>query len=165
MTPATIAPMGNLIRLDLWAEKRGRSPATVRRFWPSQPGFPEPKGTEPRVGSGKPFQLFDESELDDFAARQDAARRPKQHSLPSDPDAFRTLGGIAKLLGVDGKTITQYRELMDERAEHEDDGKQRRYRTRDVVEVLNERRGFGVASKPETDRRRPSPGVEPKPGQ
>ncbi|MBA2897761.1 hypothetical protein [Nonomuraea soli] len=54
---------------------------------------------------------------------------------------MRTLGEIAKLLGGDGKRITQYREAIDQRAAHELRGRWRTYRTGDVIAVLNSRTG------------------------
>ncbi|WP_433717094.1 hypothetical protein ACQP2U_42675 (plasmid) [Nocardia sp. CA-084685] len=149
--------MGELVTLPEWAEKNQRNAASVRRFWVPRPGFPTPKDAQERVGAGTPFDLFDEDELDAFASRWDAEHRPAPHPMPDDPDSFRTLGAIAKCLGVDGKTVRQYRDLLDERCEHEDRGTNRRtYRTRDVVDVLNSRRGGGVALDPRRDRRRTS---------
>ncbi|MCW2878377.1 MAG: hypothetical protein JWQ95_2477 [Sphaerisporangium sp.] len=74
---------------------------------------------------------------------------------PQDPGEYLTLGVIARRLGVDGRTVTQYRELIDQRAEWEQLGQRRRYRIGDVIEVvLNSRQGRGVGLTPETDRRR-----------
>ncbi|WP_218126091.1 hypothetical protein [Sinosporangium album] len=54
-----------------------------------------------------------------------------------------TLGAIARRLGLDGKTVTQYRPQIEERAAWEQRGQRRLYRLADVVEVLNARRGAG----------------------
>ena len=74
--------------------------------------------------------------------------------VDGDPNQLRTLGEIARLAGVAGATITQYRELLDARTTHEDRGKRRFYRTGDVLSVLNSRAGHGVAANSVTDRRR-----------
>ncbi|MEU7004883.1 hypothetical protein [Nonomuraea sp. NPDC046570] len=73
---------------------------------------------------------------------------------------MRTLGAIAKLLGIDGKSVTQYRAVLDQHAAHEERGKRRFYRTGDVVEVLNSRKGPGVALDPARDRRRRTAAAE-----
>jgi hypothetical protein len=74
--------------------------------------------------------------------------------MPDEADQLRTLGGIARLLGVDGKTITQYREAIEARVqEREQRGSRTLYRVRGVIEALNEiRRGPGVAADPNQDR-------------
>ncbi|SEH03788.1 hypothetical protein SAMN05444920_1447 [Nonomuraea solani] len=80
--------------------------------------------------------------------------------MPADADQMRTLGGIARLLGVDGKTISQYRGAIEARVpEREQRGSRTLYRVRAVIEALNEiRRGPGVAVDPEQDRRKRSSG-------
>ncbi|WP_158578648.1 MerR family transcriptional regulator [Spongiactinospora rosea] len=47
---------------------------------------------------------------------------------------MRTLGAIARLLGIDGTTLTQYRPKFDSHAEHRGQGARRLYRTGDIVE-------------------------------
>ncbi|MBF6302841.1 hypothetical protein IU459_35745 [Nocardia amamiensis] len=137
--------VGTLITLKEWAEQRGRSYGSIRNNWTGREDFPAPKQPRPRTGKGTPAPEYDSDDLDAFAERWETANRPAPFPMPDGPDEFRALGAIAKLLGVDGKTVTQYRELFDEKVEHEDRGARTVYRTRGVVEVLNERRGMGMA--------------------
>ncbi|WP_280405280.1 hypothetical protein [Nocardia brasiliensis] len=137
--------MGTLITLKEWAEQRGRSYGSIRNNWTGRDDFPAPKQPRPRIGKGTPAPEYDSDELDDFAQRWEAANRPAPLPMPDGPEEFRTLGAIARLLGVAGKTVTQYREILDEKVEHEDRGARTVYRTREVVDVLNERRGMGMA--------------------
>ncbi|WP_217709104.1 DUF4326 domain-containing protein [Nonomuraea rhodomycinica] len=150
-----------LVTLGEWAAKVGRAETAVRNHLAAAPGFPAPKGTRPRTGKGTPYEEYDEAELDEFLKAWEAAHAPARYQVPGDPDEMRTLGAIAKLLGVDGKSVTQYRAAIDEHAAHEDRGARRYYRTGDVVEVLNSRKGFGVALDPTRDRRRTATASEP----
>ncbi|WP_214327904.1 deazapurine DNA modification protein DpdA family protein [Nonomuraea sediminis] len=144
----------SLVTLGEWAAKVGRAETAVRNHLTDAPGFPAPKGTRPREGSGTPYEEYEESELDAWLKAWETKHAPARYEVPGDPGEYRTLGAIAKLLGVDGKTVTQYRALLDQHAAHEDRGARRFYRTGDVVEVLNSRKGFGVALDPARDRRR-----------
>ncbi|WP_457846064.1 hypothetical protein [Nocardia gipuzkoensis] len=146
--------MGTLVTLAEWAQRHGLSPLSVRNHWASREDFPACKQYRPRVGSGRRHEEYDADELDAWWAQWQSQHRPSEYAAPEDPDAFRTLGAIARLLGVDGKTVSQYRALLDERAAYRDHGKRRTYRTGDVVAALNSRRGFGRAIDPSKDRRR-----------
>lgn len=148
--------VGDKITLPEWATRKGLTPESVRNHWTVRDDFPAPVGSRRRDGSGTLFEEYDSAELDAFLGRWEAQHRPRQFVLPpdGDPDEFRTLGAIAKLLGVDGKTVSQYRSAMDERAQFTDHGRRRFYRTADVVAVLNSRRGGGRALDPDQDRRR-----------
>ncbi len=59
---------------------------------------------------------------------------------------MRTLGGIARLLGVDGKTVTQYRAAIEARVhDREQRGSRTPYRVSQVVDAINKiRRGRGL---------------------
>ncbi|MGY1969726.1 hypothetical protein ACW9HH_36385 [Nocardia gipuzkoensis] len=149
--------MGTLVTLAEWAQRHGLSPSSVRNYWAIREDFPAYKGHRPREGSGRLFEEYDADELDTWLAQWQAEHRPPEYAMPEDPDEFRTLGAIARLLGLDGKTVTQYRTMLDEQAAHRDQGKRRMYRTRDVVEVLNSRPGSGRALDPSRDRRRAVP--------
>ncbi|WP_125649577.1 hypothetical protein [Nonomuraea sp. WAC 01424] len=146
------------ITLAEWAHSIGREEVSIQKHWRTQPGFPQPVGRrrEPgRRGPGTPE--FDAAELAAWRVQWEEQRErpaPKEYDVPGDPDERRTLGAIARLLGVDGKTVTQYRDLLDERAAHEDRGARRLYRTGDVVAFLNSRGGAGVALDPSADARR-----------
>jgi hypothetical protein len=147
------------ITLADWAAKVGRSEKYVRNFWRPQDGFPAPIGRQPAPHTtGLNPELYDEAALDAWRAR--ALAQPTPYPMPAEADQIRTLGGIARLLGVDGKTISQYRDAIEARAqEREQRGSRALYRVRVVIEALNEiRRGSGVAADPEQDRRRKSPG-------
>ncbi|MFR9767750.1 hypothetical protein [Nocardia sp. SC052] len=146
--------MGTLVTLAEWAERHDLSPVSVRNHWATRDDFPAHKQYRPRVGSGRRHEEYDADELDAWLDQWQTEHRPAKYAMPTDPDEFRTLGAIARLLGVDGKTITQYRTVLDQHADHEDRGKRRMYRTRDVVDVLNRRRGVGRAMDPSTDGRR-----------
>jgi hypothetical protein len=147
-------PVGTLITLPEWAEQIGRSVESVRSHLVGQEGFPEPKGTRPRTGSGTPYKEYDSDELAKWLARWEAGKyRPAPLPMPQDPDEYRTLGAIAKLLHINGKTVSQYRDIFDTRVKHEDRGARRYYHTRAVIDVLNSRRGYGVALDPSTDKR------------
>jgi hypothetical protein len=157
---ATSAIMGQVTTVTLaeWAAKLGRSEKSVRNFWRPLPGFPAPVGRRRAAAAHGPGpEEYDEAELDAWRAQWEAQRErpaPAPYEVPGDPEEYRTLGAIARLLGVDGKTISQYRGRLDERAAHQDRGTRRLYRTGDVIEVLNSRRGVGVAADPAADRRR-----------
>ncbi|WP_246003242.1 hypothetical protein [Nocardia tenerifensis] len=137
--------MGTLITLQEWAELRGRSYGSIRNNWTGREGFPTPKKKRPPTGKGTPAPEYDSDELDTFAQRWEAANRPAPFPMPEEPEEFRTLGAIARLLGVDGKTVTQYRAILDAEVEHQPRGARRVYRTRGVVDVLNNRPGMGMA--------------------
>ncbi len=143
-----------MVTLDEWATRHGYGHNTVRNFWAIREDFPQHKQYRPRVGSGARSEEYDTDELDAWLARWHEHRRPTRHEMPDQPEEYRTLGAIARLLGVDSKTVSQYRGVMDENADHEDRGQRRFYRTRDVVDVLNTRQGHGRAVDPDTDRRR-----------
>lgn len=114
-----------------------------------------------RHTTGPDPELYDEAALDAWRARTLA--QPTPYPMPAEADQMRTLGGIARLLGVDGKTISQYRHAIEARVQdREQRGSRTLYRMREVIEALNEiRRGPGVAADPEHDRRRRSPGQKP----
>ncbi|MGW5317755.1 hypothetical protein [Nocardia thailandica] len=145
-----------MVTLEEWAQRHGRNLHAVRAQLVVQPDFPTPKGTRPRTGSGTPWKEYDLGELDGWLARWDATHRPDEVTVPDGTDLseYRTLGTIAKLIGRDAKTVTQYRALIDEHADHEDRGKRRYYRTSDVLDLLNSRQGHGRTLTPERDRRR-----------
>ncbi|MGK8501298.1 hypothetical protein [Nocardia asiatica] len=146
--------MATLVTLAEWAKRHDLSPVSVRNHWATREDFPAHKQYRPRVGSGRRHEEYDAAELDAWLERWQTEHRPAKYAMPTDPDEYRTLGAIARLLGVDGKTVTQYRTVLDQCADHEDRGKRRMYRTRDVVDVLNRRRGIGRAMDPNKDRRR-----------
>ncbi|WP_446225011.1 hypothetical protein ACTWPB_07830 [Nocardia sp. IBHARD005] len=145
--------MGTLITLKEWAALNERSYGSIRNTWVSHPDFPDPKNPRSRtvMGRGTPAHEYDSDELDAFANHWEATNRPPQLPMPDEPDEYRTLGAIARLLGVDGKTVTQYRETINEQVDHTDRGTRTIYHTRGVVEVLNKRRGMGMA-RPRKDR-------------
>ncbi|MGW4125882.1 hypothetical protein [Nocardia sp. NPDC004711] len=149
--------MAQLVTLAEWAQQHGLTLTTVRNQWVYLQGFPEPVGHQDRAagtGSGGRSREYDQAHLDDWLTRWHAQGRPARLAMPENPEEYRTLGAIARLVGVAGATITQYRALIDQTAEHEDRGARRRYRTRDVVDFLNERPGHGRSNDPSSDRRR-----------
>ncbi|MGV9543802.1 hypothetical protein ACWEQA_04080 [Nocardia sp. NPDC004085] len=152
--------MGTLVTLAEWAQRHGLSPLSVRNHWATREDFPSHKQYRPRVGSGRRHEEYDADELDVWLENWQAEHRPAAYEMPEDPDSYRTLGAIARLLGVDGKTVTQYRTVFDEHTAYQDTGKRRIYRTRDVVNTLNSRLGFGRAMEPTRDRRRRSGGSQ-----
>ncbi|MFI6603838.1 DUF4326 domain-containing protein [Nonomuraea sp. NPDC050536] len=165
VTPNAVAGESTTMRqvtrvtLAQWAKKVGRAETAVRNHLRTQPGFPMPKGTKPRTGKGKPFEEYDEAELDAFLSQWESEHAPPRYEVPGDPDAYRTLGAIARLIGLDGKSLTQQRDTFDERADHQDRGQRRTYRVGDVIALLNERRGRGMAMNPAVDRRRREAGA------
>ena len=146
--------MGEMVTLEEWAASHGYSPDTVRNQWSVRDDFPTHKRYRPRIGSGARSEEYDANQLDAWLNAWHDHRRPTRHAMPDQPDEYRTLGAIARLLGLDGKTVSQYRILMDEHTDHEDRGQRRYYRTRDVIDTLNARQGRGRATDPGTDRRR-----------
>lgn len=139
--------METLITLKEWAALRGRSYGSIRNNWVGHPDFPKPKQPRSRtgLGGGTPAQEYDRDELDAFADRWEAANRPAPLAMPDGPEEYRTLGAIARLVGLDGKTVTQYRAIIDEQVDHTARGARTVYHTRGVVEVLNKRHGMGMA--------------------
>ncbi|MFD6357438.1 hypothetical protein [Nocardia tengchongensis] len=149
--------MPRWVTLEEWAQRHDLSLSTIRTEWAYQEDFPphaqyreRPAGT----GSGGRSREYDLAQLDTWLARWQDEHRPSWHRMPENPEEYRTLGAIARLLGLDGKTVTQYRDLIDQRAEFEDKGARRHYRTRDVVDFLNNRLGYGRSSDPTRDGRR-----------
>ncbi|BCK57389.1 hypothetical protein [Nocardia wallacei] len=145
-----------LVTLAEWAAERNLSLQTVQNHWATRPDFPAAEQERARTGSGPRAREYDSAAVDAWLARWQDERRPAAYEMPIDPDEYRTLGAIARLLGVDGKTVTQYRAFLDEHASYQDSstGKRRAYRTRDVVDVLNNRQGHGRARDRDADRRR-----------
>ncbi|MFJ9371114.1 hypothetical protein ACIRRA_42840 [Nocardia sp. NPDC101769] len=149
--------MAQLVTLAEWAQRHGLTLTTVRTQWAYLEGFPPPVCHRDRpagTGSGGRSREYDLPQLDDWLAHWQAEGRPNRHVMPENPEEYRTLGAIARLVGVNGKTVTQYRDLIDQRADYEDRGARRHYRTRDVVDFLNQRPGHGRASDPASDGRR-----------
>ncbi|MCX4097717.1 hypothetical protein [Nocardia sp. alder85J] len=153
--------MDGWVTLAQWADKHGYSPEYVRNFWTPLLGFPAPASSHPRSASSGRFEaeVYSEAALDAFYA----AHRPEHRgttSMLDGPDEFRTLGTIASMLGLDRKTVSQYRQAIDAAVaaeDYQDRGARRLYRTRVVVDWLNARPGRGVAADPATDRRRRRP--------
>lgn len=149
------------VTLAEWAPSTGRTETSIKAHWRGLPGFPAPVGRRSRPGvSGPGVPLFSLAALEAWRRSWEATReRPVRQAfeVPGDPNELRTLGAIARLLGVAGSTLTQYREVFDQQATHEDRGRRRYYRVGDVVEILNARQGVGVARDPEGDQRRSAP--------
>ncbi|YCK40219.1 hypothetical protein ACNF49_40995 [Actinomadura sp. ATCC 39365] len=113
------------IPLADWTAKVGRSEKYIRNFWRPQEGFPAPIGRRPTPHTTGPDpELYDEAALD--AWRAQTLTQPTPYPMPAEADQMRTLGGIGRLLGVDGKTISQYRDAIEARV---DDREQRGSRT------------------------------------
>ncbi|RBQ15330.1 hypothetical protein DP939_36430 [Spongiactinospora rosea] len=145
------------ITLAEWAKEVGRTPEHIAIRWRPTPGFPRPAGRRRRLGARGPGEpVYDRDALETWlAAWEEARARPRRrYEVPGDPDEMRTLNAIARLLGVAGKTLSQYRQTFDAHAEHRDHGARTLYRTGDVVNLLNDRPGAGVASATERDARR-----------
>ncbi|MFC0557404.1 hypothetical protein ACFFHJ_41595 [Planotetraspora thailandica] len=145
------------VTLAEWAETVGRTEDSVRNHWRPLPGFPQPVGRRPSASPGPGVAIYARAELDAWRAQWEVSRdkpAPERLAVPGDPDEYLTLGAIARRLGVDGRTVTQYRSLIDQAAASEQHGQRRRYRLADVIEVLNTRAGRGVSLTPEVDRRR-----------
>ncbi|MGX1805164.1 hypothetical protein ACWIGI_05570 [Nocardia sp. NPDC055321] len=152
--------MAQLVTLGEWAKRRALSLSTIRNAWVPHEDFPAPVRPRARAagtGPGARHQEYDLGELDTWLSGWEAERRPPTHSMPEDPESYRTLGTIAGLLGLNGKTLTQYRDRIDQCADFEDRGARRYYRTREVVEFLNSRAGFGLSADASADRRRRKP--------
>lgn len=129
----------------------------MRNHWRPTPGFPGPVGRRPTPGRGPGTAVYDRAELEEWRARWEAERdrpAPRPYPIPGDPDAYQTLGWIARALGLDGRSVTQYRDAVDARARYRQHGARRLYRVGDVIDVLNGRQGAGVARDAAQDRRR-----------
>ncbi|WP_194829271.1 hypothetical protein [Nocardia sp. XZ_19_231] len=152
-----------LVTLEEWATAIGRHPIAVRSLR-TQPDFPQDKGTRPRQGRGNRYILYSRAELDEFLNAWEQRLKPDTLAMPESPDEFRTLGAIASLVGLEGKSITQYRELLDAdpEIEYSDGGRWRTYRTAGVIAWLNERKGHGVARDPDATERRGRRPRQPK---
>lgn len=145
------------VTLAEWARKVKRSKSYVQNYWRPEDDFPQAAGQR-ATGRGRPSDEFVEEELDNWLKRhQEMGSRPGQAPLPfpmpDDPEAFHTLGAIARMLGVNDKTVNQYRSALDERVEFIEYKTRRKYQVRGVVGFLNDRKGRGVAADPAADRR------------
>lgn len=147
------------VTLEEWAAAIGRSEDSVRNHWRPDPSFPQPSGSRPTPGPGPGVDLYTLAELEAWRRSWEETRdkpAPAPFTCPGDPNQYLTLGAIARLLGVDGRTVTQYRTYIDGRTTPQQHGARQRYRLGDVIDALNTRSGRGVALSPETDRRRRS---------
>ncbi|WP_113982704.1 hypothetical protein [Spongiactinospora rosea] len=148
---------GDTITLAEWAKEIGRTPEHIAIRWRPARDFPGPTGRRRRPGIPGPGEpVYDRRALETWLAEWEKARaRPRRrYEIPGDPNEMRTLGAIARLLGIDGKTLTQYRPKFDAHAEHRDQGARRLYRTGDIVALLNDRPGAGVTGAADADARR-----------
>ncbi|SDI46734.1 hypothetical protein SAMN05421505_1554 [Sinosporangium album] len=145
------------VTLGEWAQDIGRSTASIRSHWRGHPDFPRPVARRPTAGPGPGVEVYDLAELEAWRTAWETGRdrpAPQPYEVPGEPEEMLTLGAIARRLGLDGKTVTQYRPQIEDRAVWEQRGQRRLYRLADVVDVLNARRGVGLAADPAADRRR-----------
>ncbi|PZG56318.1 hypothetical protein C1I98_01415 [Spongiactinospora gelatinilytica] len=146
-----------MITLAEWAKEIGRTPEHIAIRWRPARDFPRPVGRRRRpTGRGPGEAVYDRRALETWLAAWEKARaRPRRrYEVPGDPDEMRTLNAIARLLGIAGKSISQYRQTFDAHAARREHGARTLYRTGDVVNLLNDRPGAGVASATESDARR-----------
>ncbi|MQS08812.1 hypothetical protein [Streptomyces alkaliphilus] len=144
-----------LVSLKEWAARVGYSHGYVVHVMPrTYPDFPAPR--RPRrgmsaKGGGGGSALYDPDELELFRPR-----RPDPVELSEeDLDREVTLGGFARLIGVDGRSVSQIKDDRPDTLPNTVDG-QRWYpralfRARDLLLMWNSRPGQG----PGSDKRRP----------
>lgn len=152
----TLTPgSGDDEQVDLvqWAQDNDLNEKTVRHQWAQLPTFPQHTGTRPRGGRGAPVKLYDRGRLNSWLEQHRSKTRPARVPMPADPDAFRTLEEIAKLVGIAKTAILKHQAVIDQRCELDVTGTDERYRTSDVIDVLNSRQGPGRALDPRRDSR------------
>lgn len=135
---------GRRLTLAEWACIIDRSPATITRIWAQRDDFPAPTGRRPRPGPGPGTAEYDPADLDAWL-RDHGPDRPHRYTVPAaEVDDMLTLGAIAARLGLNGRSITQYRDLIETHTTPERHGTRKYYRYGAVIDALNTRRGMGA---------------------
>ncbi|MFI2225529.1 hypothetical protein [Streptomyces fradiae] len=121
------------------------------RYYPDFPAPERPRRGMGDKGGGGGSALYDPAKLEPYRPRRPAPVEPAGEDL----DREVTLGGFARLIGVDGRSVTQ---IKDDRPDTLPDTVDRRrwyprarYHVRDLLLMWNSRPGQGSGS----DRRRP----------
>lgn len=140
--------------LKQWAADAGYSHAYAVRVMPRYyPGFPEPecyRAGMSEKGGGGGSALYDPEKLEPFRPRRaDPVELP-----PADLEREVTLGGFARLIGVDGRSLTQIKDDRPDTLPDTADGQRwyprACYRAGDLLLMWNARPGPGRGS----DKRR-----------
>ncbi|MGV9836621.1 hypothetical protein ACWDUL_20870 [Nocardia niigatensis] len=149
--------VGKRTTLPKWAETVDCTLDTIYNHYRGLPGFPQAKVPS----SGTRAAEYDEEELNSFyQAHVDAGRAP-QFPMPDEPERFLSLGAIASVLGVPARRVTRERRKLDKSLEDGVDryaeGSRWYYRTRCVVDHLNNRTGSRAGRSPADDGTFPIP--------
>ncbi|WP_103529566.1 hypothetical protein [Streptomyces sp. SM12] len=148
-------PALRLVSLKEWAAEVGYSHRHVVHVMPRHyPGFPAPERPRRGVtakGGGGGCALYDPAGLEPFRPR-----RPSPVELSEeDLDREVTLGGFARLIGVDGRSVSQIKDDRPDTLPPTVDGQQwyprALFHARDLLLMWNSRPGQGAGS----DKRRP----------
>ncbi|RCV49125.1 hypothetical protein [Marinitenerispora sediminis] len=143
-----------LVTLKEWAARHGYSHDYVvhvmPRYYEDFPAPEQPRRGVTEKGGGGGSALYNPKKLEPFRPR-----RPDPVEL-SEEDLRRevTLVGFAKLIGVDGRSVTQIKEDRPDTLPDTVDGQRwyprAKYRARDLLKMWNSRPGRGQGS----DKRR-----------
>ncbi|QKW32586.1 hypothetical protein HUT17_05550 (plasmid) [Nocardiopsis flavescens] len=154
--------VAGLVSLKEWAAEVGYSHGYAVHVMPrAYPGFPAPERHRTGVtakGGGGGSALYDPAKLEPFRPRRPAPVELAEEDL----DRQVTLGGFAKLIGVDGRSLTQIKDDRPDTLPPTVDGRRwyprARFFARDLLLMWNSRPGPG----PGSDKRRPPlPWTEP----
>lgn len=84
------------------------------KVWASEEGFPAAAIPDPpRIGRGRRPSIYSRALLNAWRAKSPSGHRRPHDPLASglvDPDRLYTLGGFARAIGVDNKSVTQARD-------------------------------------------------------
>lgn len=147
---------GDLITLKAWAEQCGYSHSYAVQVMPRYyPGFPAPEQTRRGAtakGGGGGSNLYDPAKLEPFRPRgPDPVEVAEEHL-----NKQVTLGGFARLIGVNDRSVTQIKDQRPDTLPPTAGGSRHwypraRYFVRDLLLMWNSRPGHG----PGSDKRRP----------
>lgn len=140
----------HLITLAEYAREVDRDETTVRYVWTRHPTFPAPVSGRRRKAPGQTrgpgAAVYRRDDLRHWHGTDGPAGAPPKLVVPAgqDPTDRMTLGAIARILGLDGRTVSQYRARIEQQIKPVIRGTRQLYPLGAVVDVLNSRRGPGA---------------------
>ncbi|MFD3731008.1 hypothetical protein [Streptomyces sp. NPDC058632] len=150
-----VEPDKGWVTLKEWAAQVGYSHGYVVHVMPRHyPGFPAPERARRGVsdkGGGGGSAWYDPVKLEPFRPQRADPVELREEDL----DREVTLGGFARLIGVDGRSVTQIKDDRPDTLPNTVDGRRwyprARFHARDLLLMWNSRPGPG----PGSDKRRP----------